>query len=150
MGTPNSAHFIFFTGWRVASESMKHLNTEARALRHEYRKSVFGVKIQKPLWKECVSTTGFNSYSASNFVYAASSMYALRYFKPEDKAQMFEMTEYLRKAFSEMVNELDWMDENTKVSTAQCGNLRIFLSLRFYVNSILQLLMNFINFLKPY
>ena len=117
---------------------MKHLNTEARTLRHEYRKSVYGVKIQKPLWKECVSTTGFNSYSASNFVYAASSMYAMRYFKPEDKAQMFEMTEYLRKAFSEMVNELDWMDENTKVSKCNTvWNFMIFPSLRFYVKSIM-------------
>ena len=129
---------FFFAGWRVVYESMKHLNTEARTLRHEYRKSVYGVKIQKPLWKVCVSTTGFNSYSASNFVYAASSMYAMRYFKPEDKAQMFEMTEYLRQAFSEMVNELDWMDENTKVSKCNTvWNFMIFPSLRFYVKSIM-------------
>ena len=96
-------------------ESMKHLNSGARNLRYEFHKSISGIQSQKPLWKTCVQDTGFNSYYKSSFIYAASSMYAKRYFKPEDKNQMIEMTEYLREAFSEMINNLDWMDAKTKV-----------------------------------
>ena len=44
------------------------------------------------------------------------SMYAQRYFTPEDKEQLFEMTQYLRKAFSGMLDDLDWMDESTRVN----------------------------------
>ena len=43
-------------------------------------------------------------------------MYAQRYFTPEDKEQLFEMTQYLRKAFSGMLDDLDWMDESTRVN----------------------------------
>ena len=43
-------------------------------------------------------------------------MYAQRYFTPEDKEQLFEMTQYLRQAFSGMLDDLDWMDESTRVN----------------------------------
>ena len=43
-------------------------------------------------------------------------MYAQRYFTPEDKDQLFEMTQYLRKAFSGMLDDLNWMDESTRVN----------------------------------
>ena len=109
-------YVYFFSGWRVAAASMKHLSTEALTIRHKFRKSVYGTQVQTPIWKDCVKNVGFNSYSKSNFVYAASSMYALKYFKPEDKKQMYEMTQYLRTAFKEMVDNLSWMDNSTKVS----------------------------------
>ena len=112
--TPNHV-LANYIGWRVIMESMKHLNSEARNLRHEFQKSISGIQSQKPLWKTCVHETGFNSYYKYSFIYATSSMYAMRYFKPEDKNQMIEMTKYLREAFSEMINNLDWMDAKTKV-----------------------------------
>ena len=46
-------------------------------------------------------------------------MYAMRYFTPEDKEQLFEMTQYLRKAFSGMLGDLEWMDESTRVNIRQ-------------------------------
>ena len=104
------------TGWRVVNEIMAHLDTNARTLSHEFDKSVYGVKNEKSMWKTCVQITGFNSWSYSSFVYAASSMYAIRHFKPEDKKQMSELTKYIREAFSEMVDNLDWMDDATKVN----------------------------------
>ena len=61
-----------------------------------------------------IAQVGFNSYSERNFIFAAGSMYARRYFKPEAKAAMLEMTEYLRKAFTEILDELEWMDGPTK------------------------------------
>ena len=113
--TPNQV-LANYVGWRVVMESMKHLNSEARNLRHEFHQSISGVQSQKPLWKTCVHETGFNSYYKYSFIFAASSMYAKRYFKPEDKNQMIEMTNYLREAFSEIIVNLDWMDEKTKVN----------------------------------
>ena len=113
--TPNHV-LANYVCWRVVMESMKHLDSQARTLRHEFHKSISGIQSQKPLWKTCVHDTGFNSYYKYSFIYATSSMYALRYFKPEDKMQMIEMTKYLRESFSEMIANLDWMDAKTKVN----------------------------------
>jgi len=45
----------------------------------------------------------------------AGSMYVRRFFNPEAKKSMLEMTSYIRKVFKEdIVEGLDWMDENTK------------------------------------
>ena len=42
-------------------------------------------------------------------------MYVRRFFNPEAKKSMLEMTSYIRKVFKEdIVEGLDWMDENTK------------------------------------
>ena len=42
-------------------------------------------------------------------------MYVRRFFNSEAKKSMLEMTSYIRKVFKEdIVEGLDWMDENTK------------------------------------
>ena len=65
----------------MAASSMRHLDSEARAIRHEFRKSVYGTKVESSLWKQCISLVGFNSYSQSNFVYAASRYGNLNFVK---------------------------------------------------------------------
>ena len=41
-------------------------------------------------------------------------MYARKVFKTESKSQVVEMTRYLRRAFKQILEKLEWMDEETK------------------------------------
>jgi len=118
-----------YAGWRMASATMNYLSSEAREIRQKYRKAITGIGVEPPRWKSCISAVGFNSYSKSNFIYAVSSMYAKHIFDSTGKKEVIEMTQYLRKAFSKLVDDLTWMDEETKVEARKkLKNMRQFLA----------------------
>lgn len=65
---------------------------------------------QKPVrWKMCVPA------AVSSFDMAAGALYVKEYFKQEDKNEALSMITYIQEAFRELVNDLDWMDNQTKV-----------------------------------
>jgi len=101
--------------WRMVASTMKYLSKDARDVRRKYTKVLNGISVEQPVWKRCLKTVGWNSLSKSNFVYAVTSMYARKVFKRESKAQVVEMTDYLRRAFKQILDELEWMDDETKV-----------------------------------
>jgi len=100
--------------WRLVASTMKFLSKDARDIRRKYTKVLNGISVEQPAWKRCLKTVGWNSLSKSNFVYAVTSMYARKVFKRESKAQVVEMTDYLRRAFKQILDELEWMDDETK------------------------------------
>ena len=99
--------------WRMIKASMKYLGKDAREIRQRYRKVIKGIATEKSPWKRCTNLVGFNSFD-SKLNYAAGSMYARHIFDIEAKRQVDDMTNYVRKAFMEMLEKLDWMDEETK------------------------------------
>ena len=101
--------------WRLVASTMKFLSKDARDIRRKYTKVLNGISVEQPAWKRCLKTVGWNSLSKSNFVYAVTSMYARKVFKRESKAQVVEMTDYLRRAFKQILDELEWMDDETKL-----------------------------------
>ena len=52
--------------------------------------------------------------ASETFNYAVGSMYARHVFDIEAKRQVDDMTGYIRKAFNEILQNLDWMDKDTK------------------------------------
>ena len=50
----------------------------------------------------------------TTFKYVAGSMYARHIFDIEAKRQLEDMTDYVRKAFNEILQNIDWMDKDTK------------------------------------
>ncbi len=104
-----------YLGWRLASSSMTYLNNEARIIRQKYRKALTGLDQAPPTWKRCIKAVGFNSYSKSRFLYAVSSMYAQEVFDIDAKKEVVEMTDYLRQAFKQLLDDLEWMDDETKL-----------------------------------
>ena len=91
--------------------------------------SKIGIGEEPPRWKTCISAVGFNSYSRSNFIYAVSSMYAKHVFDSTGKKEVIEMTQYLRKAFSKLLDDITWMDKETKVEARKkLKNMRQFLA----------------------
>ena len=105
-----------YLGWHAAKSVMSYMNDAALKVKQRYDKALSGVQVSSPMWKRCVSVIGFNSLSGSfSLGLVAGSMYVRRYFKPEAKKGMLEMTSYIRKVFKEeILEELDWMDEKTK------------------------------------
>ena len=110
-----------YMGWRMVKYSMAYLCSGARAIKHEYNKVLTGADKEKPAWKRCTQKTGFNNQRAkkqrdsSTFTFAVSSMFARHIFDSEAKAQVVDMIKYLRKAFNSMLEEIKWMDADTKI-----------------------------------
>ena len=62
-----------------------------------FSKAITGVKESTPTWKTCVTGVGFNNAAGSfSLGLVAGSMYVRRFFDPEAKASMLEMTKYIR------------------------------------------------------
>jgi len=104
-----------YMAWRVVKSRMKYLNKEASNIKQQYDKSKTGKAEKKAAWKRCVKSTGFNQYSFHKGAGAASSMYVRRYFKPEEKEVMLEMIRYIRGNFKKLLQNVSWMDNETKI-----------------------------------
>lgn len=102
-----------YMGWLAVLSNMKYLNKAAENINHKFDKALSGVTAKEPSWKHCVTSSGFGQTYISGGG-AASSMYVRAYFKPEDKKVIDEMISYLRSSFNNIINNLDWMDNETK------------------------------------
>lgn len=78
---------------------------------------------QKPVrWKVCLHK------SQNTLGLAVGALYAQRYFNDKDKYEAIEMVKNLKQTFVEIIQDLDWMDLDTKnaavekVSTVILGN----------------------------
>ncbi len=81
-----------------------------------------------------VRQAGFQSRSQGLSMVSAS-MYVRRFFKPEAKSQMKEMTGLLREAFREKLEEAAWMDPETR--EAAKGKLEDMLESIAYPDEVL-------------
>ena len=122
---------IFLSKANLAFFQQQHIHYETQKISNVKSKNFLyfsGIDQPAPKWKRCISGVGFNSYSKSNFIYAVSSMYAKRIFDSKAKKEVVGMTKYLRKAFSKLLDELTWMDDETKVEARKkLENMRQFI-----------------------
>ena len=91
-----------YMAWRVVQSRIKYLNKAAQDIRQKYIKARTGIVGKEPTWKKCVGATDFNS------------MYVREYFKPEAKKEMLIMISYIRASFGKLLDEITWMDNETK------------------------------------
>jgi predicted metalloendopeptidase len=110
----NSRTLANYIGWRLAKTKMRYLHAEARAIRQEYKKAIEGQNQEEPRWKICVKEVGFNGYSNQNLRIPAAAMYVKKHFSAEAKEEMVNMIGYIKGAFAKMLNDLPWMDDQTK------------------------------------
>ena len=64
-------------------------------------------------WRTCV---GAAKGSLAN---AVGSMYVRKHFKEDAKQAALEMVHDIREEFDQILDEIDWMDENTKARAKQ-------------------------------
>jgi predicted metalloendopeptidase len=78
-------------------------------------KTLAGIPEQKPRWKEGVAVVageGAGGFGALGEV--VGRLYVEKYFPPENKARMDALVKNLLRAYSESIDELEWMTADTK------------------------------------
>ena len=73
-----------------------------------YSKQLSGRKEQRPLWKRGVAVVNHNLGEVIGKVYVG------RHFTPQAKERMSTLVENLRASYSQSINELEWMSEETQ------------------------------------
>ena len=113
---PNSTNRAIanYFGWRVVKALIGLLGKSAQKLTDDFEKATVGKTRSEADWKRCVKATGFGSFQ-STFAGLVGSMYVRKHFKPNQKKVIQTMISYIKDAFKGMLNENDWMDEDTKV-----------------------------------
>lgn len=119
--------------WRVTLQSFAVLGRKWRDLAQEYNKVITGQDREEPRWEQCMaSLTG-------SLGIALSSLYVKNHFKgrhtmtpnPDlndslliggSKETAMEMVDYIHKEFLQLLNEVDWMDDNTRQRGIEKGS----------------------------
>lgn len=94
--------------WRSAAASMAYLTEEADKIGLKFSKKLTGKSEEPPRWRKCV---GAASGSLAN---AVGSLYVSKYFNEDSKATALEMVTEIRKQFEIILDQVDWMDDETK------------------------------------
>lgn len=94
--------------WRASASVSSHFNKEIRTRRLEYLKVVSGILDYEPRWKECVGKV------TASLPIASSALYVKNNFDEKSKTIASEMVQGIREQFLDNLNNVDWMDDETK------------------------------------
>lgn len=96
--------------WRQASGSVSYLPAIFRDRQQEYTRQTTGRETRDPRWLECVGT------ALNYFPHAFGAMYVRKHFNDEAKANVLAMVNNIKDEFKVMLQEIDWMDNDTKTA----------------------------------
>ncbi|XP_037356042.1 membrane metallo-endopeptidase-like 1 isoform X2 [Talpa occidentalis] len=94
--------------WRLVLDRINSLSQRFKDARASYRKALYGTTVEEVRWRECVS------YVNSNMESAVGSLYVKEAFSGESKNVVRELINKVRAVFVETLDELGWMDEESK------------------------------------
>lgn len=96
--------------WRAAASSVSYLSEGIRKRQLQYSTTLSGRTEREPRWKECIDTV------SGSLGISVGAMYVRKYFKEDAKKNAVEMVADIREEFTEILKEVDWMDEETRKS----------------------------------
>lgn len=96
------------TIYKYRSINIATLGKKWRELAQNYNGAITGQQREEPRWEQCLGSL------SGTLGIALSSLYVRNYFKSESKRAAEEMVHYIRNEFIKILNEVDWMDEETK------------------------------------
>ncbi|XP_069933191.1 membrane metallo-endopeptidase-like 1 isoform X2 [Oryctolagus cuniculus] len=94
--------------WRLVLDRVSSLSQRFKEARVNYRKALYGTTVEEVRWRECVS------YVNSNMESAVGSLYVREAFPRDSKKRVSELIDKVRAVFVETLDELGWMDEESK------------------------------------
>lgn len=94
--------------WRIVRHSMSGLSRRWRELAHSYSTITTGRQVEEPRWEQCLGSLD------GTLGTALSAMYVKNHFNGQSKAAALEMVDYIRGEFLRILDEIDWMDEETR------------------------------------
>ncbi|KAM7362049.1 M13 family metallopeptidase neprilysin 2 isoform 2-T2 [Cochliomyia hominivorax] len=95
--------------WRIHAFSVAFLSEEFRKRQLQYATALSGRQEQEARWKECVDI------ASGSLAISVGSLYVRKHFKQDSKAIALEMVNNIRNVFSQILDEVPWMDEMTKM-----------------------------------
>ena len=94
--------------WRVVLQSISTLGKRWREIGQTYSAAITGQEREEPRWRQCLSSL------TDKLDIAISSLYVRSHFKSDAKGQAEEMVGYIRREFMAILDQVDWMDEQTR------------------------------------
>ncbi|XP_042228395.1 neprilysin-1-like, partial [Homarus americanus] len=102
--------------WRLVLEFTPHLSRAYQARRHEFQKVLLGIQSDRNRWNLCIEWTN------KRLGMAVGALFIKDNFNPESKETALEMIHTLRSAFSDLLEENDWMDDETRSVAREKAN----------------------------
>ncbi|XP_022104228.1 membrane metallo-endopeptidase-like 1 [Acanthaster planci] len=99
-----------FLMWRIVFEMVEYLDSELRNIRQQFMSATMGQKREQSRWKTCFEKTN------NNFGVALGSLFIQKHFDGNSKATAQEMLEDIRETLKETLNEVPWMDDQTRAN----------------------------------
>lgn len=94
--------------WQMINSLTSYLSKPFRDARKILQKAVVGTDVSEVLWRYCISDT-------NNVIgFAVGAMFVREVFHGDNKPMAEKMIEEIRGAFKENINELSWMDSDTR------------------------------------
>jgi len=106
--------------WRHVQFAEDFLTEEAKKMKLKFEKVIKGKSRKSPRWEQCAKkTAGLDDHYAlyrteGSLTNAVGSMYAKAHFPESKKRTMEEIVESIRDEFRVMLEELNWMDQDTR------------------------------------
>lgn len=96
--------------WRASSASISYLTEKLRRRQLEYQTALSGQTSRETRWRECVDMV------ASSLSISVGALYVRKYFNEDAKKQALEMVNGIREEFHKILENLDWMDDETRAN----------------------------------
>ena len=103
--------------WRIVFNRVSNLHEPYLELRREFHQALYGTETDRARWRTCTS------YTNQNFGMALGRLFVNKYFEESAKSVAEEMIQKIRKAFNDLLNEVPWMDNATRIVAKEKADL---------------------------
>ncbi|XP_058490717.1 neprilysin-like isoform X2 [Solea solea] len=102
-----------YMAWRFAMNMVVGLSRAYRDTRKPFRKALSGTAVEAPVWRRCAL------YVNANMENAVGRLYVQEAFSEKGKELMEEMIKNIREVFISNLEDLTWMDAETRKSAEE-------------------------------
>lgn len=102
--------------WRIVLSLVTHLIDDYQKERIEFQKILLGIKSERHRWSQCVDWTN------KKLGMGVGALFIRDNFNSESKESALEMIHSIREAFNELLDENEWMDDETKKVAKEKAN----------------------------
>lgn len=103
--------------WRLVLSLASYLVDDFQKHRVEFQKILLGIKSERHRWSQCVDWTN------KKVGMAVGALFIRDNFNSESKEKALEMIHSIREAFNELLEENDWMDNETRAVAKEKADL---------------------------
>lgn len=102
--------------WRMVLSLVSHFIDEYQKERIEFQRILLGIRSERHRWSQCVDWTN------KKIGLAVGALFIRENFNSESKESALEMIHLIREAFNELLDENDWMDDETRSVAKEKAN----------------------------